>query len=73
MTFAGRLNPDGYWKEKLGLWTPDNRTTDSVPEQVCKQTRDFVNNLAPWSAHPFSLPRYASLLKNWDRRGIREY
>jgi hypothetical protein len=27
--------------------------------------------LAPWSVHPFSLPRYASLLKNWDRRGIR--
>jgi hypothetical protein len=34
---------------------------------------DFGNNLPPWSAHPFSLPRYTSLLKNWDSKGIRKY
>jgi hypothetical protein len=36
-----------------------------VPWQVCKQTLDFGNNLAAWSARPFALPRYASSLKNW--------
>lgn len=61
---AGRLNPMVIGMKTL-LVPPD---TAPGAWPVCKLTLNFGNNLAPWWAHPFSLPGCASSLKNWDSK-----
>ncbi len=57
--FRGTSEPDVHRKNELSLCSPDNRTTNCVPGQLCKQTLDVINNMAPWSTRPFSSAPYA--------------